>query len=39
MAIKPPKYCEICGEILGTPSEVALGWCDDCNLPERSCHE
>lgn len=32
---KLPKFCEVCGWRL-TKTERQTGWCDDCNLPERS---
>jgi len=30
------KKCENCSCILETEDEIKEGWCDDCNLPERS---
>lgn len=29
-------YCENCEEKLETEYEKEQGWCDSCNLPERS---
>jgi hypothetical protein len=30
------KHCENCGCELETKFEIKEGWCDNCNLPERS---